>query len=170
MAVRDTGISQGGFAVKTLVIIRHAKSDWSKPNLADFDRPLKRRGEKAAVQTADKLKLMGIQPQLMVTSPARRARDTAERIADEFGLPSSQLVVSASLYQAEVSDYFNALLAVSEQVSCVFIVGHNPEISSFVSLLGQQEIYMHTGSAVIFDIAQEWSKLHRAEQFLIINP
>ncbi len=161
--------STGGHPLNTLIVFRHAKSDWSQSSIPDFSRPLKRRGSKAAAQTAAKIRNLGIKPDLIISSPAVRALETAGLAADVFDISRDSIVTAAALYQGTLTDYFNAVASAAANMQTICIFGHNPEISDFASILAQQEIYLHTGTAVVFDIGVPWKELETAEQFMILS-
>src|ERR1700735_790268 len=87
--------------MKTLLIIRHAKSSWDSINTPDIDRPLNDRGKKDAPAMARKLIKAGIQVDRLISSPARRARNTAELFAREFDVKGSDIVILNELYHAQ---------------------------------------------------------------------
>ncbi|MBL7007191.1 MAG: histidine phosphatase family protein [Spirochaetia bacterium] len=162
--------SYGGSCLKTLILIRHAKSDWEQSDSNDFERQLKKKGIREASQIANKIKYLGIIPDYLLSSPAKRALGTAQAVADSFTIPHENIEERPSLYQGEVIDFITAAAAIPEDKKTVLIFGHNPGISEFASYLAQQDIYMHTSTAVILDIQDLWKQLQSAEQFMILNP
>jgi len=162
--------SHGGSRLKTLILIRHAKSDWEQSDSNDFERPLKKKGIKEASQIASKIKYLGLKPDFLLSSPAKRAVGTAQAVADSFEIPRENIEEKPSLYQGEVTDFIAITAAIPTNKKTVLIFGHNPGISEFASYLVQQEIYMHTATAVVLDIQDPWKHLQSAEQFMILNP
>src|SRR5215208_3658741 len=89
--------------MKTLILVRHAKSSWDAPGLSDFDRPLNERGKKDAPEMAERLKEKGIKVDQFVSSPAKRARKTAKYFAEVFGQSKDDILLVDVLYAANTS-------------------------------------------------------------------
>jgi phosphohistidine phosphatase len=119
--------------MKTLLVLRHAKSDWGDPKLADEDRPLNKRGKRDAVRMGELLRARDLLPELILTSTAKRARKTAEAIA-EASAGAAELEAKRSLYLAGPKDYVKLLRRVPEECQRVMVVGHNPGLEE---LLGE---------------------------------
>jgi phosphohistidine phosphatase len=135
-----------------LALVRHAKSDWSSPGLADHDRPLNGRGERDAPVMAARLADEGFDPDVILSSTALRARTTAQAFADEFGLPVD---LQPQLYAASGS---TLLAAVSDAgatgVASVMLVAHNPGITDLAYALSQERI-QHMPTCAIARFAWE---------------
>ena len=155
--------------MKTLVLIRHAKSDWSNPGLSDFDRPLNKRGLKDAPRVAQVLKGMGIHPELILTSPANRALTTATIMSEVFSYESGTIDQVPSLYLGDPNDLEQTVLKRIDEVETLFLYAHNPGISIFASLLADKEIGMPTCCAVIFTI-QDGTDSFSVKDVKIIRP
>ena len=112
---------------KTLYLVRHAKSDWEDPALADRDRPLAARGRKAASTLADHIERSGISPALVLCSPARRTMDTLRLISGSFRDPV-EILVEDELYGAPVGELLRRLRRVPAPTQSVMLIGHNPAI------------------------------------------
>lgn len=118
---------------RTLVLIRHAKSDWGNPGLADFDRPLNARGKKDAPEMGRRLKKNGIVPDLIISSTALRAATTARLIAAGVGYDEADIMWADQLYHCGPS-VFEAVLTsgdIADTVKTVFMFAHNPGITQF---------------------------------------
>lgn len=124
--------------MKTLFVIRHAKSSWKDEGLSDMDRPLKKRGRSDALIMAKVLHRNSINPQQIVSSPALRARTTAEIIAMELGFDSQKIEINKQLYFEGVENIFKVIHSLTEDV--VFIFGHNPEFTDLVNMFTTKEI------------------------------
>ena len=111
-----------------LTLIRHAKSDWDDPALSDFDRPLNRRGKQAAPLMGRRIAERRMIPELIISSPARRARSTAKRIGKAMGLEKSAILYKEELYGATL-DQLIALLHALPDCRHIAILGHNPGLS-----------------------------------------
>ncbi|MCP4409166.1 MAG: histidine phosphatase family protein [Gammaproteobacteria bacterium] len=112
--------------MKTLTIVRHAKSSWKYPELEDFDRPLNNRGKTDAPVIGRRLKELKISPDLIITSSANRALTTAKVIAKKIGYPKKKLVADKKIYMADSEAILAVLRQVDDAYKDVFIVGHNP--------------------------------------------
>lgn len=119
-----------------LFIIRHAKSGWDDPMLSDFDRPLNDRGKKDAPVMGGWLKENGIKPDLIVASPAKRAKKTARVIAESLGYAKDAIVLDESIYEASLESLAYLVCALPSDKSCVFLVGHNPGVTELANLYG----------------------------------
>ncbi len=126
--------------MKYLYLIRHAKSSWADVNLADYDRPLNKRGKSASLEMAARLVTANISFDLIVSSPARRARTTARRIAKHIGYKKKDIVYYRSLYLTNISEYAKVVKAHLRQLDSVALVGHNEAITSYAEFLTGDEI------------------------------
>ena len=121
--------------MKQLLICRHAKSSWKHPELADIDRPLAKRGKRNARQVGILLAAMDIRPNLIITSPARRARKTAQRLAKKIGYPRSAIRTSRELYGTSLSGIMHCIQRLPKEYKTVMLVGHNPVWTELVNAL-----------------------------------
>ncbi len=136
--------------MKTLVLIRHAKSSWAQHLQADFDRPLNDRGERDAPRMGKRLKKLGVVPDLVVASTARRAAQTAEHIAAGVGYDAKKIQWAASLYHASPSTLETFIQSLDNRAQTVFVVAHNNGLTEFANSLspGFQTENMATCAAV----------------------
>lgn len=114
---------------RTLLLLRHAKSSWSDPTLADFERPLNQRGQKAAPRMGAYLRKQGLVPKLVLCSAARRAMETwalAEGALEKGGMTPVPTKYLRSLYLASPSRILAALRRTPDEVESVLMIGHNP--------------------------------------------
>ena len=121
--------------MKTLLLIRHAKSSWEHPGLSDFDRPLNERGKKDAPEMAKRVKEKGIELDLLVSSPAKRARKTAKYFAEQFGFDKDDIKIVGELYGATRAEFLFAVANISDEYNQVALLSHNPGITDFASSL-----------------------------------
>ncbi len=126
--------------MKTLLILRHAKSSWNDPALDDHVRPLNVRGERDAPRIGKFVREHGLIPDVIISSDAVRARLTAEAVAKAARYPR-EILVDSRLYGAEPSDLIAVLRTIQEaKAGTVMIVGHNPGLEELVAqLTGEQE-------------------------------
>ena len=120
--------------MKRLYLLRHAKSSWDIASLADFDRPLNDRGLKAAPFMGELMASRGMQPALIVSSPARRAMQTAEvvRASSGFDVPLS---FDERIYEASLSTLLKVIVQIPADAGSALIVGHNPGMEGIVRYL-----------------------------------
>jgi phosphohistidine phosphatase len=113
--------------MKRLYLLRHAKSSWDDPTLADHDRPLAPRGRRAAEVMAKHLGRKGISPELVLCSPSRRTRETLTRLAPGLR-KTADVQIEPELYAASAAALLDVLHEVPDEVESVMLIGHNPGI------------------------------------------
>lgn len=126
--------------MKTIYVVRHAKSSWGDLTLPDFDRPLNERGQKNAPEMARRLLDKQIKLDAFVTSTAKRALQTASHFIKIYERPLEELQLRDELYHAPASVYRDVLSALPDTVQSVAIFGHNPGITEFVNSLTSTRI------------------------------
>lgn len=119
--------------LRNICLIRHAKSSWSDPMLPDIHRPLNSRGLRDAPMMAEKLVEMHIAPDIIMTSPARRARDTAQFFREAFKLKKRRFRVVDDLYGADADDIVDIVRSVKDKHYSVYVFGHNPTMTSLAN-------------------------------------
>jgi phosphohistidine phosphatase len=120
--------------VKTILLMRHAKSDWDDPGLDDFDRPLSKRGIEDAPRMGRAVARLGALPDRVVSSPARRARETAERFAEAAGF-RGKIHCDANLYPGPGEAWIRALRGLSDEAASALVVAHSPGCDDAAALL-----------------------------------
>jgi phosphohistidine phosphatase len=128
---------------KILLILRHAKSSWKEPDLQDHDRPLNSRGKGDAPRMGKLLMDLDLVPDHIISSTAKRAKDTANAIA-ETSKYQGRIDLNHSLYASSVDAYLIALRFVSDDFNKVLIVGHNPVLEELVNVLTGKLEHMST--------------------------
>lgn len=121
--------------MKTLYIIRHAKSSWDSPDLSDFDRPLNERGKGDAPRMGKRLKKRNVKPDMLLTSPAKRALSTCKRIAEQLGFPKEKIKTEPNLYHADEDQIFSVIKDIKDKHDVLIVFGHNPGMTDFVNRL-----------------------------------
>jgi phosphohistidine phosphatase len=121
--------------VKTLYLIRHAKSDWDDPSLADFDRPLNARGKRDAPRMGKWLKKHKEIPDFIIASPAKRAKKTAQKIAEETGYAEKNIHWEKQLYETEIPVWLKCVCAIDNKYDNVFLIAHNDTLTRFANYL-----------------------------------
>ncbi|MBL7825535.1 MAG: histidine phosphatase family protein [Saprospiraceae bacterium] len=112
--------------MKTLFLVRHAKSSWDNPGLRDFDRPLNERGLHDAPKMGQLLAKQGEMPDLLVSSPAKRAISTAIYFAEAFHINPEKIVREASIYEAFPMEIVRLISSLPDTADTVVVFGHNP--------------------------------------------
>jgi len=110
--------------MKQLFLLRHAKSSWDDPDMDDFDRPLNKRGRKAAKAMAAYLREAEIQPQSVLCSPAKRTRDTLKYLQPALG--DAPIQFDRRIYEASYQTLLHCLADVPAETESVLMIGHNP--------------------------------------------
>jgi phosphohistidine phosphatase len=120
--------------MKSLPVLRHAKSSWKHPNLSDHDRPLNKRGKRDAPRMGRLLKKENLVPDIIISSTAIRARATAEAVAKASGY-KGDITFNRSLYASGPQAYIDVLHDLSDEYVRVLIIGHNPGMEGLVEML-----------------------------------
>ncbi len=121
--------------MKRLFLVRHAKSSWEDPSLDDIDRPLNTRGEKNAPEMGERLKKQGILPDLLISSPARRASSTAKKIAKKIEYSKKDILINEDLYHGSDAMLINIVKTLDDTANSVMLFGHNPGFTYFANQL-----------------------------------
>lgn len=150
--------------MKTLILVRHAKSDWST-NLPDFERPLNERGHKDAPKMAHFLKDSGVEIQQFITSPAKRALTTCRYFAEVY--ESKNIKKEEELYLALPKEFLDVIYNIGDSINSVALFSHNNGISDFASTLTSEELFFPTCGVAVFKIeCDEWSFFDGADKTL----
>jgi len=121
--------------MKRLILLRHAKSSWDDDSLADHERPLSPRGRDDAPEMGRRLARLGVAPDLLLTSSARRARATAERIAAELPPDRRRIVLEPALYLASPGEMLAVIAGVDDACTELLLVAHNPGLTRLGNML-----------------------------------
>ena len=145
--------------MKTLFLMRHAKSSWKDDSLTDHERPLKKRGKKDLKLIAKVMKKNDLKPDLIITSSAVRAKETAELLAEALGY-KGKLIVSDDLYMGEPVNYVEILTDIKEKYNSVLIVGHNPGLEAYLQIIdGEIEALPTAGLGYLMLAVDEWEDI-----------
>jgi phosphohistidine phosphatase len=126
--------------MKNLIVIRHAKSSWDDPALADIDRPLNKRGKRDAPLMGGILKFRELAPDRIISSPAKRARKTAKLIAAGVGCDAGTIDVRERIYMQGVPALIELVQELDDAWKRVYLVGHNPDLTELVNRLAGEGI------------------------------
>ncbi|HJZ40681.1 MAG TPA: histidine phosphatase family protein [Bacteroidales bacterium] len=148
---------------KTLHILRHAKSGWNSEGIADIDRPLKTRGVKSAYEISRKLKLQGLIPEQIISSPADRALHTAVIFARVFEINMENLQINNLLYESSSGKILDYIRKFSHDFDSVMIVGHNPDLTDLAGSLMKLPIedIPTSGVVTLTFRCENWKKIDR---------
>ena len=146
--------------MKTLLVLRHAKSSWDEAGLDDHERPLNERGERDAPRVGQLVRELQLLPDLIISSDATRARLTAEAMADAAGYEGT-ILLERRLYHASPTEIVNLLHTVVEsELETVMIVGHNPGLEELVTKLTGAREDMPTAALARIELPIErWADL-----------
>ncbi|MCL2075945.1 MAG: histidine phosphatase family protein [Betaproteobacteria bacterium] len=143
-----------------LFVCRHAKSSWQDADLGDFERPLNKRGERDAPEMGRRLAKQGMTPDLIMSSPAVRAINTAIHYANQLGMQPEEIRRNQEQYAASVSELVNLIRTVDSGVKTLMLVGHNPESTDLANALGGLNIdNIPTSGIVALAFSQAWADL-----------
>ena len=136
--------------MKTLFLVRHAKSSRDDPSLPDRERPLDDRGLRDAPEMGKRLAERKVKPDLLVSSPAVRALTTAHLIADELGIARKDIEIEDRLYASSADDLLAVVHALDKKLGSVMLFGHNPEFTDFARRLSDEITDMPTCAVARF--------------------
>ena len=150
---------------RTLILLRHGKSDWSTGD-DDFDRPLKKRGRNASIQAGKWLSVHERIPDFVITSPAKRAMQTAELACEVMGIKKKNIYKQKHIYLASPEDLLYVLEDCPTEARRVMLVGHNPGLEELLYYLlnGRLTIpedgkIMPTATLALLGMPDNWAKL-----------
>ena len=121
--------------MKSLTLLRHAKSSWDDHGLSDFDRPLAKRGLRDAPVMGARLAASGLAPDLVISSPAKRAKQTADLVIAHFDPGGFEYRHDPRLYLASPGDLLEIVRSIDESFQSAIVVGHNPGLTQLGNLL-----------------------------------
>lgn len=150
--------------MKSVIIVRHAKSSWDNFGVPDFDRPLNDRGKEDGPKMAKRLLDKKISIDAFISSPAKRAKRTATLFAHEYGLKKDDIILVPELYHPAIEAFFVAIANAPEKANTIALFSHNPGITEFANALTATKIdNMPTCSvfAVKTDI-RKWADFERS--------
>lgn len=149
--------------MKTLVLVRHAKSSWKDASLADRDRPLNRRGQRDAPRMGRRLAGLIGRPDLIISSTAARALATSRLVAEAVGYPVKGILADERIYEAGSAEILDVVRGLKNKWDTVLLIGHNPGLTNLVNELSVPAIdNVPTCGAVEFQMAVErWADVSR---------
>lgn len=115
--------------MKKIYLIRHAKSSWKNETINDFERPLNGRGKRDVAFMGKRLKMFDVMPDLIYTSPAKRALKTAKELAKELECDKKRIISADTLYEGSYESYLDLIHSADDKHASIFIIAHNPTIT-----------------------------------------
>lgn len=162
-------INEIGLIMKKLFLIRHAKSDWSNPFLNDFNRPLSKRGKSNAPLMGKMINSKNIFPDLFLSSPAKRAKKTAFKIASEILFDRKEIYFNKNIYDASSKTLLNIIKSIDNKYNIVFLVGHNPGLNMIAYNLIEFDNNIPTCGIIQIDFdVKNWEDISNTNSKLII--
>ena len=158
--------------MKTLYIIRHAKSSWDDPVENDFNRPLNDRGRRDAPRMGKRLKEKNLTPDLIITSPAKRALSTCQVIAEILRFPAQNIRLEPSLYHANADQILKIIHSIDDKHDVVLLFGHNPGITDFSNELRDDKKFIDNvptcGVVGFVSTVNRWAEIEFGKANLIL--
>lgn len=161
--------------MKTLYLVRHAKSSWEDLTIEDYERPLISKGTQRAKKVAEHLRGKGVKPDLIISSHAVRAYETARIFAGKLGFPEKEILIDEDLYFSGAEAMENIMYGLDDKLKSVILVGHNPDMTRFANIFlreGEKIDYLPTSGVVsVLFHTKEWQKIMLAKReipFIII--
>ena len=159
---------------KHLILLRHAKSDWSLSSAQDYDRPLSGRGIVDAAGTGQWLKNHNYAPDYVLSSPALRTWQTTEAVSYSIEISMPNIHYDKNIYMADCDSLLKILRNISTDYKCVLLVGHNPGLDELLLYLAADKLkltrndkLLTTAAVAILSIPDEWNNLHTHSATLI---
>ena len=151
--------------MKTLYIVRHAKSSLEFPELPDIDRPIIEKGINNTKKVVVEMQNRNVRVDLLISSHAKRAYETAKIIATGINYPVEKIEVNKEIYHVDENNIFNMLFALNDDIESIMIIGHNPTLTQFVNLFLSKKIDLLPTSGVVsisFNI-KKWNDIVNAK-------
>lgn len=151
---------------RQLLLLRHAKSAWDTAVATDFDRPLSKRGKQDAPRVGGWLRQQGLVPDLVVSSPAKRARKTTTKVCRELGIPKQEIWWEPRIYGASTETLVRVLSECRSDAETVLLVGHNPGLENLLEYLCGSDVslpadgkLLPTAALARLRVAASWKHL-----------
>lgn len=157
---------------RELLILRHAKSDWGSGATTDFERPLNKRGKHDAPRLGRWLHQQGLIPDRVISSPARRAKQTVQRVCHELGIDPETIVWEPRIYEAELAALLGALATHAGEARRVLLVGHNPGLDHLLRHLvpdapvNEDGKLLTTAALARVELPDDWQNLSQGSGVL----
>ena len=156
--------------MKYLYLIRHAKSSWSDPSLSDFDRPLNKRGKRDLPVMGQRMAACEPKPELIISSPAKRARRTARTIGGALGFAKREIALDEELYTFSPEGFLEVIKRAPEEIQVLALVGHNHGLTECAEMLsGESLVNVPTCGIVLISFDQpSWQMVAKGGGSLVL--
>lgn len=151
---------------RELLLLRHAKSDWDAGVTEDFARPLTKRGKKDAPRVGEWLYREGLVPDLVVSSPAERARQTTLKVCKSMDLGKKKILWDQDVYEAGLETLLAVLARCPGDLATILLVGHNPGLEDLLRFLAGDEVdepkdgkLLPTAAIARLEMPDDWTRL-----------
>jgi phosphohistidine phosphatase len=151
--------------MKTLYLVRHAKSSWERAGLTDEERPLLPGGIEKTKKIVGFLVGKGIKPDLIISSHAVRAYETAKILAKGIGFPPEKIMIERGVYEGPYDRILDVIYGTAGNINSLMIVGHNPTITGIVNLFlhpGIEDMRTSAVASITFD-TEKWEEIPSKE-------
>ncbi len=156
--------------MKTLYLLRHAEASWKDKGLQDFDRPLNASGREAAPLVGRLIRERKLPVDLIISSPAARARETAALVRESAGL-SAELLYDERIYDADAPRLLEVVTQAAESADALLLVGHNPGMEELLAFLTGQRRQMATAALACVALdAEKWIKARAGRLEWLVRP
>ena len=125
---------------RTLILIRHTKSNWGDFSEPDFDRPIKKDRIDDAKNMAARLKDLGVEPDLIICSPAKRTRQTAEYFCDKLKYDYDKIQFDKRIYESTAEDVLGVVRETDPGIKTLVVIGHNPSLTHLANMFVENSI------------------------------
>ncbi len=150
--------------MKTLYLVRHAKSSWKDQSLSDQQRPLNKRGHSSALAMGERLKLNDVEVERLISSPALRALTTAHYLADAINYDHDRIQIDSDMYFSGIDRMLSLVRNCDPEINTLMLVGHNPDMTAFLNFLcGYHTSNMPTCSIATIEFDGEWKKIVQSD-------
>ena len=152
--------------MRSIYIVRHAKSSWENTAVTDFDRQLNERGKSDAPKMAKRLIKRKVRIDAFISSPAKRAKSTAKLFCEEFGADHDKIILAESLYHASPETFYSVIAGLDDKLKHIAIFSHNPGITDFVNSLCEVKTD-NMPTCAVFAVetkAKKWSEFSGSEK------
>ncbi len=165
--------SPSGDGGKTLLLVRHAKSSWDDFALSDFERPLNDRGKTDAPKMAKRLRKKNVKIDAFISSPAKRAKKTAEYFIKEFDRDTDEIILVSALYDAGTNNFSDTIKDIDDKYKSAAVFSHNPGITDFANQLIDKANIDNMPTCSVFAVkadVEKWKDFSKAKkEFLFFD-
>lgn len=148
--------------MKTLYLVRHAKSSWKDSSLDDIERPLNKRGKRDAPFMGELLKEKVVIPDVVISSPAKRASKTAQIITEQIGYSKKDIIYAEEIYEASSRELVDFIKKLDDKYNSVMIFGHNPGFTMLNNFLSKKYIdNIPTCGIVALEFNNSWKEIEK---------